>query len=132
MRITDFKEVYELWTSVGLWVRPVAEEQERFVQTVEYNPDTSFVLRDEQNNIVGTIIGAFNGRAASIVRLAVHTDIQGQGWGKKLLEHLEDALRKKSVKKIEAHVHESNAQVVDFYKKRGFEIDPLIVLNKTV
>lgn len=129
--LDDFEKVYDLWKDVGLWVRPFAQEKRRFDEMMRLNSDLCFVL-SEGTTIVGTILGAYDGRAVSVHRLAVKTELQKKGYGKLLLETLENKIKERGIERIYLQVHTSNQNVLGFYKKLGYIDDPLITLQKII
>jgi ribosomal protein S18 acetylase RimI-like enzyme len=118
--INDFSELYKLWQKAGLQVYNQKDEKVRFESMVATNPDLNFVLLNENDEIVGSILGAFDGRSASIHRLAIMPELQHQGYGRQLVKKIEEALKVRGVKKLVAQVHVTNTQVVPFYEKLGF------------
>ncbi len=125
----DFDKAYRLWKDVGLWVRPYDQELSKFGEMLRLKNDLCFVL-DDDGEIVGTILGAYDGRSASIHRLAVKKSLQRKGYGRMLMQTLEDVLKEKGITKMMAQVHISNKNVVNFYKNLGYKEDPLITLTK--
>lgn len=118
---TDFKRIYLLWQEIGLHLYPEAEEQKRFNDMIDLNPDLCLCLVDQKKEILGTIFGGFDGRTATINRLAVSTTQQGKGLGKSLIAELENLLQQKGVKKIAILIHLSNTKIIPFYEKLGFK-----------
>lgn len=116
----DFDALYALWQTVCLQLYPQADELQRFEAMLDLNPELCLVLVNEANIIVGSIMGAFDGRTASIHRLAVAQDLQKQGWGKKLIAELEKILAQKGIKKVVAQVLTHKTDLVPFYEKLGF------------
>jgi ribosomal protein S18 acetylase RimI-like enzyme len=119
--IDDFDRLYELWLAAGLQLYPKDAEQKRYQDMLSLNPDLAILLIDDEEKVIGSILGAFDGRTASIHRLAIIPELQKQGLGKKLIEYLEDVLREKGIQKVSAQIHVSNPQVLPFYEKLGFQ-----------
>lgn len=76
----------------------------------------------EERRLIGTARctsdGAFN---ATIWDVMVDPEFQGQGLGKALLELMVRTLLKREISNITLF---ADAQVVDFYKRMGFDVDP--------
>ena len=66
-------------------------------------------------------MGGFDGRTATINRLAISPDEQGKGLGKSLIAELEQKLQKRGIKKVAIMIHVGNTQVIPFYEKLGFK-----------
>ncbi len=127
----DFDGLYKLWEKAKLKLYPIEEERVRFKAMLSLNPELCFVLIDEKQILIGSILGGFDGRTASIHRLAIDPAFQKQGHGLFLLKELEKRLKDKRIKKVSAQIHISNTQVIDFYKKCGYEnMDYVINLFK--
>lgn len=118
---SDFKKIYKFWQEAGLHLYPDDEEQQRFDDMIDLNPDLCFSFLTEDNKIIGTILGGFDGRTATINRLAISPDQQGNGLGKALIKKLEEKLQKRGIKKIAIMIHVKNTQVIPFYEKLGFK-----------
>ncbi|MBN9391899.1 MAG: GNAT family N-acetyltransferase [Chloroflexi bacterium] len=77
-------------------------------------------LRDEQNRIVGGILGVFFWGWLAIEYLWVSEALRGQGYGTLLLETAETEARKRGVKNI--NLDTMSFQAPDFYLKMGYRI----------
>ena len=118
--LDDFQVLFTLWKDVGLQLYPEQDEQVRFESMVTLNPDLCILLEDNDGKVIGSILGGFDGRTASVHRLAIHPSLQKKGMGSDLLRELEQALRARGVKKLSAQIHITNTAVVPFYEKHGF------------
>ena len=118
---SNFKKIYLFWQKAGLHLYPELEEQTRFDDMIDLNPDLCFSFTNENGEIIGTILGGFDGRTATINRLAISPDEQGKGLGKSLIAELEQKLQKRGIKKVAIMIHVGNTQVIPFYEKLGFK-----------
>lgn len=116
-----FPEIYEFWQSTGLHLYPFDDEQKRFKDMLSLNPDLCVYLADDKNKIVATILGSFDGRSATINRLAVEPNEQNKGYGKLMVTKIEDIFKEKGIKKVAIMIHSANTQVIPFYEKIGFK-----------
>lgn len=117
---SDFKEIYQFWQEAGLHLYPEAEEQKRFDDMLHLNPELCFCFVDENDRVFGTILGGFDGRTATINRLAISPAQQNKGLGKLLIAQLEKKLLNRGIKKVAVLIHIDNTQVIPFYEKLGF------------
>lgn len=119
--INDFPELLTLWNTVGLGVSNKKREEQEFKALIQWNPDSCFKVV-KNKTIIGSIIGAFNGRRSWIYHLAIHPNFQKNGLGSKLVKKLEDKLKHKGATKIILGVSMTNLSVVPFYEKHGFKV----------
>jgi ribosomal protein S18 acetylase RimI-like enzyme len=86
---------------------------------LERDPDL-FLVAEIGREIIGTIIGGFDGRRGMIYHLAVRKDLRGQGIGAKLLKEVEQRLQAKGCLKCLMHVLDDNTEAIQFYKNQGW------------
>jgi len=133
LALEDYEAVYTLWTSMdGIGLRSLDDSQEGFARYLNRNPHTSFVaVADGQ--AVGVILAGHDGRRGFIHHTAVLPDWQGQGIGKALMEHAEEALRAEDIHKAVMVVFEHNQQGNAFWESQGWTTRPdLIYRNKSL
>lgn len=121
MTINDFPELLSLWDMAGLGVSNKKREEKEFNMLIQWNPDSCFKVV-KNGSIIGSVIGAFNGRRSWIYHLAIHPKFQQKGLGSKLVKKLESKLKQKGVTKIILGVSMTNLSVVSFYEKHNFKI----------
>jgi hypothetical protein len=126
----DFPSLYTLWKKAGLWVRSYADEEARFVSMISLYPSLCLVLVTDEDTVIGSILGSFDGRSVALHRLTVDPECQKKGYGALLVKKLEEIAKGKGIKKISAQVHVSNKKVLGFYEKQEYVEDPLITLVK--
>lgn len=119
IQLEDFDAIYTMWQTVCDKLYPYEEEKNRFIAMMQLNSDLCLLV-EEKGTIVGTILGAFDGRNGSIHRLIIASDYQQKGLGKMLVQELERLLKAKGVHKFIAQIHAQNRLVVPFYEKLGF------------
>ena len=125
-RLEDYSAVFELWKKAGLVTRP-GDDLSDIKLKLERDPDL-FLLAEEHGEIVGSIMGAWDGRRGWIYHLAVRPDRQRKGIGKALVAELEYRLRKKGAKKVNAQIYRSNHRSLDFFKAAGYQSQPELVM----
>src|SRR3989442_820147 len=89
-------------------------------------------LVDQQNDeIVGSIIGGWDGRRGWIYHLAVKPQYQRKRIGANLVQEVETRLLAKGAKKVNAQVYKWNERSSEFFKAIGYETQPdLIMIGK--
>lgn len=132
MTIEDFEQVYKLWKRAGLIVENYKKEKEGFEMLIKYNPENNFLISDE-NKVSGCVMGTFNGRRAWVYHLAVDPSVQNKGWGKALMNKVEESFKKIGGKRVLLGVFKENSKALGFYKKVGYtEVNDAYWLGKNI
>ena len=85
---------------------------------------------DAEQAIVGSVMVGHDGHRGWIYYVACDPNHRNQGIGRSMVEAAEQWLKNKGVVKIMLMVRETNTQVVEFYKRLGFETAPRIIMQK--
>lgn len=96
-----------------------SDTPEEIQKKLQRDPDL-FLIAEINNEIVGTVIGAFDGRRGMIYHLAVHQKFRSQGIGAMLLNEVEKRLQAKGCLKCLMHVLDDNTEAIQFYKNKGW------------
>lgn len=130
-RITDYEEVMHLWKDNGLIIRP-GDEIDGIKVKLERDPDI-FLVTEERREIIGVVMGAWDGRRGWINHLAVKPSRQRSGIGTALLRELERRLAAKGAKKVNAQIYRWNRKSIAFFKASGYEVhEDLIMIGKSL
>lgn len=89
----------------------------------------SFMLRNEEGEIVGGITGIIFWYHLHIDFLWVDEALRGEGYGKKLLDHMETIARENNCRLIQLDTF--SFQAPDFYQKYGYQIVGIIKEHPT-
>jgi len=128
-KIDDYPRVRDLWQAAGLILRP-GDELEDVKLKLQRDPDL-FLVAVQDDRIVGSIMGGWDGRRGWIYHLAVKPDHQRKGIGVGLVREVEKRLVAKGAKKVNAQVYKWNEQSSEFFRAIGFETQPdLIMMGK--
>lgn len=128
----DYPAVYQLWTTAGPGVHAGRSDQpEELRKKLERDPDL-FLVAEVERQIVGSVIGGFDGRRGMVYHLAVTPDQRGRGIGEALMNELEDRLRAKGCIRYYLMVVNGNEEAVRFYEKRGWTRMELAVYAKDI
>src|SRR5687767_5745813 len=100
MRIADYDRVATLWGATRE-VRSYSssDSKESIQRFLEINPDTCFVAHAD-GQIVGTVLGGFDGRRGYIYHLVVESEQRGRNIGSLLIDKIKSSMKKKGVDKI--------------------------------
>lgn len=121
MKVSDFNVIFSLWQKAGLHLTDKQTELYDFQNIIKANTSSCFVLTDK-NNIIGAVLGTFNGKRGWIYHLAIHPSCHHLGFGTLLLNAAEQQLKKKGAHRINLGVTLTNLKVIPFYEKNGYSV----------
>lgn len=129
-RQEDSEEVITLWERCDLlrpWNDPELDIERKL------NHDVSlFLVADVGGEIVGTVMGGYDGHRGSAYYLGVHPEFRGRGIANALLSRLEKKLIARGCPKITIQVREDNDIVIGLYERLGYEQQDVLVLGRRV
>jgi ribosomal protein S18 acetylase RimI-like enzyme len=118
-RMADYEAVAEIWQQ-GV-IGPDSREQIR----VRLGRDRDvFLVAEVKGKPIGVVMGAWDGRRASVWRLAVHPDYRRRGVGKTLLRKVEERFRQKGAVGIYLLAWHENIPARSLYEACGFTLHP--------
>lgn len=127
-RQQDFDEVITLWDRCEL-LRPWNDPEMAIERKI--NHDISLFLVAEINGeIVGTIMGGYDGHNGSACYLGVHPDYRGRGIANALLNRLEKKLIARGCPKINIMIDSDNDVLQGMYERLGYENEELLSMGK--
>ena len=127
--IDDYPIVQELWQAAHLELRP-GDDLEGIKLKLQRDPDL-FLVAEQDDRIVGSVIGGWDGRRAWIYHLAVSPNYQRKGVGAGLVGELEKRLVAKGARMVNAQVHKLNTKSSVFFKAMGYdERSHLVMVGK--
>jgi ribosomal protein S18 acetylase RimI-like enzyme len=128
----DYQVVYALWLDAGpgIHVRR-SDDPDEIAKKVQRDPDL-FLLAELDGQIVGTVLGGFDGRRGMVYHLAVDPDYRQHGIGTALMDELEKRLRQKGCLRYYLLVTNDNLDAIHFYKARGWEEMDLHIYAKDI
>jgi ribosomal protein S18 acetylase RimI-like enzyme len=121
-KIDDYPIVRDLWQAAGLIPRP-GDELEDVKLKLQRDPDL-FLVAVQDDRIVGSIMGGWDGRRGWIYHLAVKPEHQRKGIGVGLVREVEKRLVVKGARKVNAQVYKWNERSSEFFKAIGYEAQP--------
>jgi ribosomal protein S18 acetylase RimI-like enzyme len=77
--------------------------------------------------VIGSIIGTFDGWRGNIYRLAVQPDYRRRGVARALVAEVEKRLTRQGAKRITALVEKDNPSAMIFWEAVGYRVDERIV-----
>lgn len=120
----DYERVIGLWGTIeiGMHIGP-SDAPGEIRKKLERDPDL-FLVAETGGEIIGTIIGAFDGRRGMVYHLAVRQDFRRQGIGQALLAEVEARLKAKGCIKCLLVVVDDNESAKRFYEECGWNLVP--------
>jgi ribosomal protein S18 acetylase RimI-like enzyme len=92
--------------------------------------DDLFFVATLDGAVVGTVMGGYDGHRGWVYALAVKPEHQRRGIGSALLRRLEEALAARGCLKVNLQVRASNAGVIAFYTKLGYDVEERVSMGK--
>eukprot|EP00903_Cladosiphon_okamuranus_P004397 g4395.t1 len=83
-----------------------------------------------ENELVASVMGGYEGHRGWINYLAVKPAEQGNGYGRRMMEAIEERIRAKGCPKINLQVRATNSEVIAFYEAIGYGNDNVVGLGK--
>ncbi|MDE1828571.1 MAG: GNAT family N-acetyltransferase, partial [Candidatus Micrarchaeota archaeon] len=115
----DYRSLREVLKEAGLFYRHW-DSQASLRKKISISPG-SVIVAVRDNKVIGceyaiSEIGGF------LVQLAVRRQFRNQGVGERLLKAGEDFLKKKGVREVLIWADTNNANLLEYYKKRGYKL----------
>ncbi len=118
----DYARAVGLWQSMEKGVRVGrSDTPEEIRRKLQRDPEL-FLVAEDGDEIIGTVIGGFDGRRGMIYHLAVHPDYRGQGIGGLLMDEVERRLRAKGCRRCYLMVTPDNYEAMQYYDHRGWSL----------
>ncbi len=112
----DYPAVYALWSTAGpgIHVRR-SDDPDEIAKKLRRDPDL-FLLAELDGQVVGTVLGGFDGRRGMVYHLAVAEAYRQRGIGTALMDELERRLRQKGCLRYYLLVTNDNLDAMRFYR----------------
>lgn len=129
--LNDLPEMLALWRAAQLQISPTDSEH-GLRRHLALSGNLAWALCNTDGRIIGTLLGSDDGRRGWINHLAVHPDMQGNGYGQRLITAVTTRLKAQGCEKVNLLVRHTNQHVVPFYEKIGFAVDNNIFMAKWI
>jgi len=129
--LPDYDDVVRLWKEAGLVLRP-GDDLDGIRLKLRRDPDL-FLIANDGSEVVGSVMGGWDGRRGWIYHLAVRPSHQRRGIAKTLISELELRLAAKGAKRLNAQVYGSNTVSLKFFEACGYDVRPdLVMIGKAL
>ena len=116
----DYAQTLRLWESIEVGIHVGRSDTlEEIQKKLQRDPDL-FLVAELNKEIVGTVIGGYDGRRGMIYHLAIHETVRTQGLGATLLNEVEKRLQTKGCVKCYLLVLADNKNAIQFYENRDW------------
>ena len=115
----DREQIIDLWKTCNL-TRPWNDPNKDFDRKKGVGEDL-FIVLEYENKIVGTVMGGYDGHRGIMNYLAVSPDFRGKGYGRMLVEEVENKLKQLGCPKVNLLVRSDNSEVSDFDKSIDYK-----------
>ncbi len=116
----DLEDLSGFWRTIDGIGLGKGDDPESLLRFIRRNPTTCFLIRDE-GQVVGSVLGGFDGRRGYVYHLAVCPEKRRQGLGRMLMDTVCRELEKQGAHKIHLFVLNDNLDVVGFYRRLGWK-----------
>lgn len=128
----ELPAVLALWATAGPGVHlGRSDTPAELSKKLERDPNL-FLVAEAEGQLVGAVLGGFDGRRGLVYHLAVAPAQRGQGIGTALMHELEARLRARGCLRCYLLVTPDNPDVVDFYRRLGWDVMPVQILGKNL
>ncbi len=126
----DYARVIELWRSAGSGIHlRRSDEPDEILKKVQRDPDL-FLVAERDGQIIGAVLGGFDGRRGMMYHLAVSPGERSQGLGAALMDELERRLVDRGCIRYYLLVTPDNQNAIHFYETRGWSRMDLYAYGK--
>lgn len=129
--MADYHSAVALWCAAGpgIALRP-SDQVEEIAKKLRRDPDLFLVAEDEKE-IIGVIVGAWDGRRGWIHHLTVAASHRRLGIGQALLREVENRLCAKGCLKVNLVVRPESAEAIALYRSLGYgDMRPIFPMGK--
>jgi ribosomal protein S18 acetylase RimI-like enzyme len=124
----DTDAVIDLWQRCDLVV-PCNDPAKDIARKLNVGADL-FLVDERDGDIVGSVMGGYEGHRGWVNYLAVNPSHQRKGIGRALMAEVEIKLIELGCPKINLQVRATNQAVIAFYESLGFANDNAVGLGK--
>jgi len=126
----DYRAVHALWSTAGPGVHLGPSDAPEEIAKKVYREADLFLVAESRGQIVGTVMGGFDGRRGLIYHLVVSQEMRRSGIGSALMSVLEERLQEKGCLRAYLLVTKDNPDALHFYETIGWETMDILIFGK--
>jgi ribosomal protein S18 acetylase RimI-like enzyme len=127
---TDYPHVITLWKNAGPGIHlRISDVEIEIKKKLQRDPDL-FLVAELSGQIIGTVLGGFDGRRGMVYHLAVADAYRRQGIGRALMKELERRMKLKGCIRSYLLVTRENAEAIHFYQVQGWDQMDILTFGK--
>lgn len=128
----DYPQVIDLWQNAGPGIHlRRSDEPQELAKKLMRDPDL-FLVAEVDREIIGSVLGGFDGRRGMVYHLAVDKAYRKKGLGTLLMDELEKRMKDKGCIKSYLLVTRDNLDAIRFYENSGWEHMDLFIYGKNL
>jgi ribosomal protein S18 acetylase RimI-like enzyme len=124
----DRDALVKLWQRCELTVP--YNDPDRDIALWRASPNAEIFVGEADGKIVASVCVGHDGHRGYPYYVAVDPNVQGKGFGQRVMRHAEVWLARRGVPKMNVMVRETNEKVIGFYKALGYEVTPRFVFAR--
>ena len=111
-------------------LRIPGEGTEDYIDRKVEDDDRLFLVAIDGSQVVGSVMGGYDGHRGWVNYLAVEPARRRTGIGRRLMDEVERLLDDVGCAKVNLQIRQGNAGVVAFYERLGYATDPVVSMGK--
>lgn len=128
---SDREAVVEIWDAAFAEDPPRNAPQLVIDRKQGVQPEL-FLVAIHRGRLVGTVLGGYDGFRGWAYHLAVHPEHRHRGFGRRLVESLEQRLRELGCAKLNLQIRAGNRGVRAFYERLGYDVEERVAMGKVL
>ena len=121
----DADRILRFWHESGASIGPTDRVDE--LRRVVANPAAVLVLAIVEGEIIGTLLGTFDGWRGNMYRLVVHPNRRRKGVARQMVRHVERIFTEWGVRRITVLIEIDRPWAIEFWTAVGYPRDDHIV-----
>jgi ribosomal protein S18 acetylase RimI-like enzyme len=125
---SDEPAVVALWEACGL-TRPWNDPRKDIARKLEVQAEL-FLVGALEERVIASVMAGYEGHRGWVNYLAVAPAARGRGYARRLMQRVEEELRRRGCPKLSLQVRSANTEALDFYRRLGYVQDESVSLGK--